>query len=164
MFPLDDVIMRYWYYTNCNRSTTKPGSDIVEPLVEYFKKMKTDANFLSSWLLAIWCPSCEAIIWTNAGMLLIGRLGTSFGEILIEIHIVSFMKMHVKIPSGRWRPYCHGISVLQSGYFQNYPRLIKHYSLTCGNEVWDAFGECVQGVWYMCCSVCSRGCLGSIML
>ena len=27
----------------------------------------------------------QAIIWTNAGILLIGPLGTNFGEILIEI-------------------------------------------------------------------------------
>ena len=29
---------------------------------------------------------CQAIIWTNAGVLLIGSLGTNFSEILIEIH------------------------------------------------------------------------------
>ena len=29
---------------------------------------------------------CQAIIWTNAGILLIGALGTNFSEILIEIH------------------------------------------------------------------------------
>ena len=28
---------------------------------------------------------CQVIIWTNAGILLIGPLGTNFGEILIEI-------------------------------------------------------------------------------
>ena len=30
---------------------------------------------------------CQAIIWTNAGLLLIGPLGTNFSEILIEIFI-----------------------------------------------------------------------------
>ena len=38
----------------------------------------------------------QAIIWTNAGMLLIGPLGTNFNEILIEIHTFSFKKMHLK--------------------------------------------------------------------
>ena len=42
----------------------------------------------------------QAIIWTNAGILLIGPLGTNFSEIVIEIHIVSFKKMHLKISSG----------------------------------------------------------------
>ena len=32
----------------------------------------------------------QAIIWTNAGILLIGPLGTNFSEIAIEIHIFSF--------------------------------------------------------------------------
>ena len=34
----------------------------------------------------------QAIIWTNAGILLIGPLGTNFSEILIEIHAFSFKK------------------------------------------------------------------------
>ena len=38
----------------------------------------------------------QAIIWTNAGILLIGHLGTNFSEILIEIHIFSFMKFDFK--------------------------------------------------------------------
>ena len=41
----------------------------------------------------------QAIIWTNAGILLIGPLGTNFSEILIEIHIFSFRKMHLKMSS-----------------------------------------------------------------
>ena len=36
----------------------------------------------------------QAIIWTNAGILLIGPLGTNFNEILIEIPTSSFKKMH----------------------------------------------------------------------
>ena len=32
----------------------------------------------------------QAIIWTNAGTLLTGPLGTNFSEILIEIHIYLF--------------------------------------------------------------------------
>ena len=36
----------------------------------------------------------QAIIWTNAGILLIGTLGTNFSEILIEIPIFSFRKIH----------------------------------------------------------------------
>ena len=55
----------------------------------------------------------QAIIWTNAGVLLIGPLGTNFSEILIEIHIhvFSFKKVHLKISSRNWRPFCLGLSV-----------------------------------------------------
>ena len=38
----------------------------------------------------------QAIIKTNAGLLLIGPLGTKFSEILIEIYTSSFKKMHFK--------------------------------------------------------------------
>ena len=54
----------------------------------------------------------QAIIWTNAGILLIGPLGTKFSEILIEIHTFSFKKMHLKMSSGKWRPFCPGLNVL----------------------------------------------------
>ena len=54
----------------------------------------------------------QAIIWTNAGILLIGPLGTNFNEILIEIHIISFKKFHLKMSSGKRRPSCLGLNVL----------------------------------------------------
>ena len=38
----------------------------------------------------------QAIISTNAGILLIRTLGTHFSEILIQIHTFSFKKMHLK--------------------------------------------------------------------
>ena len=53
----------------------------------------------------------QAIIWNNAGILLIGPLGTNFSGILIEIHTFSFMKMHLKMSSGKWRPFCLGLNV-----------------------------------------------------
>ena len=37
----------------------------------------------------------QVIIWTNAGMVLTGLLGTNFGETLIETSIFSFKKMHL---------------------------------------------------------------------
>ena len=55
----------------------------------------------------------QAIIWTNAGILLIGPLGTNSSEILIEIRILSFRKMHLKMLSAKWRPFCLGLNVLR---------------------------------------------------
>ena len=57
---------------------------------------------------------CQAIIWTNAGILLFRPLGTKFSEILIEIHAFSFTKMHLKMSSGKWRPFCLGLYVLNT--------------------------------------------------
>ena len=53
----------------------------------------------------------QAIIWTNAMILLIGSLGTNFSEISIEIHTFSFKKTHFKLFSGKWRPFCLGLNV-----------------------------------------------------
>ena len=53
----------------------------------------------------------QAIIWTNAQILLIGPLGTKFCETLIEIYAFSFKKMHLKMSSGKWRPFCLGLNV-----------------------------------------------------
>ena len=41
----------------------------------------------------------QAIIWTNAGILLIRTLGTNFSKILIESHMFSFQKMRLKMSS-----------------------------------------------------------------
>ena len=54
----------------------------------------------------------QAIIWTNAGMLLIRPLGTTFSEILIETHTFSFKEMHLKRWSAKWWPFCLGLNVL----------------------------------------------------
>ena len=55
----------------------------------------------------------QAIIWTNAGILLIEPLGTNFSEILSQIHPFSFKKIHLKMSSGKWRPFCLGLNVLK---------------------------------------------------
>ena len=55
----------------------------------------------------------QAIIWTNAGLLLTGPLATNFSEILIEIIIFSFNKMRLKVSSAKWRPFCPGLNVLK---------------------------------------------------
>ena len=54
----------------------------------------------------------QAIIWTNAGLLLIIPFETNFSEILIEIHIFSFKQMHLKMSSVKWQPFCLGLNAL----------------------------------------------------
>ena len=53
---------------------------------------------------------CQAIIWINAGILLIGPLGTNF----IGIQTFSFKKMHLKMSSADWRSFCLGLNVLSA--------------------------------------------------
>ena len=56
----------------------------------------------------------QAIIRTNAWILLTRPLGTNFSEILIEILIFSFRKMRLKVSSAKWRPFYLGLNVLNS--------------------------------------------------
>ena len=55
----------------------------------------------------------QAIIWTNAGILLIRPLGTNFSEISIAILTFSLMKMLLKVSSAKWRQFCLGLNVLK---------------------------------------------------
>ena len=73
----------------------------------------------------------QAIIWTNAGIMIIGPLGTNFSEIFIEIYTFSFKKMHLKMLSGKWQSSCLGLNVLISqfplfSYFPNFSALSQH--------------------------------------
>ena len=48
----------------------------------------------------------QAIVWTNAEILLIGPLGTNLSEILIKIYPFSFTKMHLNMSPRKCRPFC----------------------------------------------------------
>ena len=67
----------------------------------------------------------QAIVCTNAGILLIGPLGTNFSEILIGIHKFSFTKMHLKMSSAKWGPFSLGLNVLKvTGMVSGFPNII----------------------------------------
>ena len=53
----------------------------------------------------------HAIIWTNAGILLIRALGTNFSEILSKIHTIPFKKMYFIMSSVKWRSSFLGLNV-----------------------------------------------------
>ena len=84
---------------------------------------------------------CQAIIWTNAGILLIGPWGTNFSEILIIIHTFSFKKMHLKMLSAKWRPFSLGLNMycmsrtwgIEGCYFINLQHLEHCY---LGGNAW----------------------------
>ena len=71
----------------------------------------------------------QAIIWTIAGILLIGPLGTNFSEILIEILTFSFKKMRLKVSSAKRRPFCLGLNMLIYPPPGNYP--LQVYTQLC---------------------------------
>ena len=62
----------------------------------------------------------QAIMWTNAGLLLIGPLGTNFSEILTEILTSSFKKMRLKVLSVKRQPFGLCLNVLRSTVRHNF--------------------------------------------
>ena len=54
----------------------------------------------------------QAIIWTNAGILLIRSVGTNFSEISLTIQTFSFTKMHLKMSSGKCQALYLGLNEL----------------------------------------------------
>ena len=73
----------------------------------------------------------QAIIWTNAGLSLIGPLWTNFSEILIEILTFSFKKMHLKVSSAKRRPFCLGLNVLTQWSLLTHICQKAYYSCNC---------------------------------
>ena len=61
----------------------------------------------------------QAITWANATMLSIRTLRTNYSEILSKIHTFSFKKMHLKVPSAKWRQFYLGLNVLKDNYVSN---------------------------------------------
>ena len=54
----------------------------------------------------LWPVRRQVIILTNAISLSIGPYGTNSSQIILEIQTFSFGKMHLKMSSGKWQPFC----------------------------------------------------------
>ena len=73
----------------------------------------------------------QAIIWTNAGISLIGSLGTNFSEILIKIHTFSFKKIHFKTLSAKWCSFCRSLNVLMVVMWYKCYMIYSHQPDSC---------------------------------
>ena len=73
----------------------------------------------------------QAIISTNAGILLIGPLGTNCSEILIYFNVFSFKKMHLKLSSANWQPFNLGLNMLKKIRHQNNSSSKWHIPFIC---------------------------------
>ena len=67
-------------------------------------------HWFKQWLVAFFRH--QAIASTNSDVLSIGDVRTNFMEIRIEIHTFPFMKVHLKMSSGKMRQFCFGLNVL----------------------------------------------------
>ena len=78
---------------------------------------------------------CQAIIWTNAGILFVFK--QNFSEIFIEIKEISFKKMYLQVPSAKWWPICLSLNVLklmQSQYLPAFYIIAIHWN---GTGIWN---------------------------
>ena len=91
---------------------------------------------------------CQAIIWTNAGMLLIEPLGINFNEILIGINTFSFKKMHLKMSSAKWRLFRLGLNMEVWKYGRRSHILVEMIpSLDCNKYYQLEYRECCLAFW-----------------
>ena len=81
---------------------------------------------------------CQAIIWINAGLLLIRTLGTNFKEIVNKIHAFSFKKMHLEMLSAKWRQFCLGFSVLVRNCTSENYVIIDLATVCCQAIIWTS--------------------------
>ena len=79
----------------------------------------------------------QAIIWTNAGILLIGPLGTNFIEVLIGIQTFSFKKMHLNMSSAKYCQFRLGLNVLNHFYYSLNQILLPKIA-SCNQGLLDA--------------------------
>ena len=97
----------------------------------------------------------QATIWTSAGILLIGPLGTNFSEILIGIQTFSFKKLHLKTSSAKWRLFCLGLNpiwqtlhcVSPCGISRRFSPYNHKRFLYCTTVCPGGFWSC--SVWYL---------------
>ena len=82
----------------------------------------------------------QVIIWTNAGILLIGPLGTNFSEILIEIQTFSLTKIRLEISSANCRQFCIGLNMLTQK-----EGISNHTSKLCDN---NSYLKVIIPYWY----------------
>ena len=80
------------------------------PQLQWWFNSRPSAAYMRQWmrstLVQIMAWNWIGIISSNAALLSIGPLGTNFSEILVKIQNFSFTKMHLKISSAKWRPFC----------------------------------------------------------
>ena len=101
--PYNNFVMNYFIDTNwcCGNST-------ILYLIHWDRVTHIRLGKLTTmgWANGLSPGRRQTIVSTNAGIMLTEPLVTNFSEILSEIHAFSFRKMHSKMSSAKWRPFC----------------------------------------------------------
>ena len=109
----------------------------------------------------------QAIIWTNARILLIPTLGSNFSDVLREIHVSSLKKMHWKMFSGKWQqffsqPQCVNHHVYMSVCIQYHFRLSVCWLSVNKSDI--SFPLFTQNLWHSQCDQSLIPCLAFIYM
>ena len=82
----------------------------------------------------LWPRQCKVVTWINAGILLIGSLGTNFSEIFIEIY-----SFHSRKCIWKWRTFCLWLIVLNNWVisFQTVNLFYHIIHFNCNISVWN---------------------------
>ena len=90
-------------------------------------------------LLPVWR---QATTWTNTSLLSIEPLGINFSAIRVAIKIFLLIKIHLKVSSAKWRPFCPGRDELSNRTSAGLV-MIKFQSLLCyhliQHRIWALF-------------------------
>ena len=101
-------ILAQWHYMASNTRVTIGLGNGSVPIQSYaftsINSLRPSDAYMRRWtrpsliqIMGLSPDRHQAIIWTDAGILLIGPSRTNFSETLIEIHTFSFRKLHLKI-------------------------------------------------------------------
>ena len=78
----------------------------------------------------------QAIIWTNAAIMLIGPLGTNFSEILNEIQTFSLEKIRLKMSYAKCCQFYLGLNVLIKKHMSKVNQNKMHYNSQGSTKTW----------------------------
>ena len=98
-------------------------------------------------LLPVWR---QAITWTNTELCSIGPLGTNFSEIWIKLQNCSFIKMHPKMLSAKWQPFCLGGDELIELYIIIFHGQATSPNILAGNPDDESGTWCVHPELLLC--------------
>ena len=102
---LDGIVVRCTISGPCPGLLIKRHSDGISKIIFH------QITFTRIFYKSVWC---QAIIWTDAGIFLIGPLDTNFCQIGIKLQHILFKKRHLKLSSAkcRYTQHVYNVSIL----------------------------------------------------
>ena len=117
-------------FQNCPGTLPRrSGTNLASPIYSFKDRLFSHSKRLTHWgwvtyifvtnvgiigsdngLSPVWH---QAIIWTNALFLSTRLLGTKFSQIVFVIQTFLFKKMHLKMSSGKYCPFCLSLNMLR---------------------------------------------------